>query len=154
MKCSLLALGVMAVLMSGCTQKGTITLYAPEEKIVDQFSTIIFTSGDNSIKECKDGESVVSKFELKNTISMPVGIVNETNSKTNESNTTIEWGDLHSGEETSLKACFIDGTKDIQLFFTKKVISIKPLGTFEDPNISCHEVEINYNDKFVTCKSK
>lgn len=162
MKCSLFALTTLAVLMSGCAQKGTITLYAPEEKIVESFSMVL--TFDDRIKECKDGESIVAKRGLYNTrFDVPISFSKETNLETNETNATVEYGKLYEGVETFVKACFIDNTKQqIKILFTKKVIDVKPLGSFEDENFSCSdEITIENstiveakNVKFITCKSK
>lgn len=161
MKYNLFALTTLAVLMSGCAQKGTITLYAPEEKV--EVSEMVLTL-DDRIKECKDGKSIVAKRGLYDTrFDVPISFTEKRNLETNETNGTVEYGELYKGVETWTEACFIDNTKQqIKINFIEKVIDVKPLGSFENENISCsNEITIengNFaktkNIKFVTCKSK
>lgn len=162
MKYNLFALTTLAVLMSGCAHKGTITLYAPEEKVKDSLEMVLTL--DDRIKECKDGKSIVAKQGLYDTrFDVPISFTEKTNLETNETDRTVEYGKLYKGVETWMEACFIDNTKQqIKIHFIEKVIDVKPLGSFENENISCSdEITIengNFaktkNIKFITCKSK
>lgn len=155
MRGSLLILTALAVFMSGCAQKGSITLYAPQEKIVANFATVLFLN-DNSIKECKDGDSIVTKSEFKNTrYDVPIAFTTKTFNDTNTTSYTLENSTLNEGSETVLKACFTDSSHtNVELFFTKKIIEVKPVITFDQDGFSCTNMEMNENHKIVTCNQK
>ncbi|MCR1812091.1 hypothetical protein [Sulfurospirillum sp. hDNRA2] len=137
MKNSLLVLTALVVLMSGCAQKGTITLYGQDEKVVDSLETILFLD-DKAISKCEDEEEnivvEIGYYDIR--FNVPIALNKHINADTNETNTTIDYGKLQDGSKTILKACFLDNTrKEIRLTYTKKEISVKPLASFEDENI-------------------
>ena len=137
MKNSLFVLTALAVLMSGCAQKGTITIYGQDEKVVDNFETTLFLY-EEAIPKCEDEkENIVVEigyYDIR--FDVPIALSKHINADTNETNTTIDYGELRDGSKTILKACFLDNTrKEIRLTYTKKEICVKPLASFEDENI-------------------
>lgn len=159
MKSSLLVLGVMAVLMSGCAHKETITLYGQEEK-PSYVDVNLFV---DYIDLCSNKMTPVYEHSNANVVNnVPVEISETTNMETNETVATVKYEKLIDGKNTSLQVCFSDSSRQNLRFIYSDVVSeTKPLITLETKNIHCQEGETNSssmtespNVKFVTCKSK
>lgn len=160
MKNSLFALTALAVLMSGCAQKGAITIYGQDQK--PTFLNMVTIIDYVGLCSNDDLESVL-KYSHENKINnVAVELTTSIDEKTNTTSETVKYEKKIDGRDTSLKICFVDESKKImKVVFSDVISETKPLITLETENEECLKGETNssstvesQNSTFVTCKSK
>jgi|GEM_PF-5436488 len=160
MKNSLLALTALAVLMSGCAQKGTITIYGQDQK--PTFLNMVTIIDYVGLCSNDDFESVLEYSSENKSNNVAVELTTTIDEKTNTTSETVKYEKQIDGRKTLLKICFLDESRKMMKFEFSDVISeTKPLITLETENAECLKGETNssstvesQNSTFVTCKSK
>lgn len=160
MKSSFLVLTTLAVLLSGCAQKGTITIYGQDQK--PTFLNMVTVIDYVGLCSNDDFESVLKYSHEEKVNNVPVELTTTIDEKTNTTSETVKYEKQIDGRETSLKICFLDESRKMMKFVFSDVISeTKPLITLETENAECLKGETNssstvesQNSTFVTCKSK